>query len=451
MEPRTIEQEQFTPPSPPDPPYHKESNRRVPIIVIIGIIIFFLLAWFFYSLAKPSTPKKSTTPTPTIAPTVLPTKKISHQTTTVFIRDANVWSKSEAEEIQITTDAKYTQTDTAYFPVTYYSNPALSPDANNVVFFKSSTASESASRPSLYLAKTDGSEVKPLLENGPFALPFKPQWLDNSTILLETITSTLGDTYALIKYNIQNGARQQIAQYNIQSGCGGGSTDPSLGLAGLEGARPLYAKQFALSTNKKYVLHNISCTGYGVNVINLQTGESRTLSTAITQAVFSPDSTKVAGIDQTNHILLYDLASGNMIKILTTTVQPQSLYWSTDGNTIYYGTHTRIKPLQARDILENELTGDQNHTSFWSIAVDGTDNKKLHEFDGYDLRPIRVDANEATLAIVENPKKYFDAMNARNFTNMSAIMPTVNVFSLNLQSDVTQIILANAMNTDIAK
>lgn len=425
------------------PPNTSSNSKKYLLIALVIIVVgigAYVLGTSKHTNRVQTTPKQQVTENTSLSPVVTQVTN-AFNGKLAFVRDFNVWVKDNGTEKQITTDAKFTRNGIYQNASLSYSYPSISPDGKKVVFFQTKAIDASKgifqSPTSLYISNVDGSGLKPLITNGDFERIYPVQWFkDGQSILIETYKNHVGDDNTLIKLNINTGSQQILTTYNIHSGCGGGSSDPSSILAGSEGARPVYSKIFQLSADNNYLIHNTACTGYGVNVYNLQANQDKPVSEDITQAIFSPDGTKIAGIGRNNEIMIFDTSSASAVKSLTATEQPQVLYWASDGQTIYYGTDTLVSNLTVKDDLGNQLEGKKNKASIWSILVDGTGNKKLTEFDAYDVKPLFVSADKSTalIAKVDNPTLYFDAL-SQNGKNMSPNNePFVNVVKLNLNT-----------------
>jgi len=361
-----------------------------------------------------------------------------------FIRENNVWVNVNGVERQITKNAQFNRNSIKTYSSLYYTNPSISPDGAKVAFIQVLSPQDGSGFTSLYVVSVDNNRTIYRSQNDTVNLSHTPQWTsDGQKVLYEAhVQASVTDenNTKVISVNTATGDAEELTRYTVISGCGGGSTDPSFSLAGAEGARPVYPNNFRLSSNNMYLTHNTACTGYGVNVYNLQTKQERKLSENITQTIFSPDGTRVAGITRNKQILIIDVATGTQNKVLTTTEQPQVLYWSGDGQTIYYGTDMLVKKLTVADDVALKVFGGapmdaaQNKAILWSINIDRNHNQKIKEFEAYDIKPLYVGNAKVILAMVDNPTKIFDAASKGITTNIASVAPTVNVVTLDLSN-----------------
>lgn len=440
--------------------FMSESRRSLNVkafLIFVGIMIILATVAIvgYYVIRKPQeTPQVTNQPeNPTATP--IPIPNIPGIMT--YIQNGNVFIKLNTHTKQITTDASYTQTGASIDrPSLTYSYPAVSPDKTKVVYFQTTVppSLQNPTKISLYVSNVDGTGQLALITKGSFDTRLAPPlWLkDSQSVLVSTLDtnnqSTNFTSYVVLKINVVTGTQQQILSYSVLQGCGGGRYDPSQILAGAEGAKLLNTPIFTLSSDNNYFLNNLDCAGYGVSVHNLQTNLTTPLSNTLSQAIFSPDASKIATIAQNNQILLFD-TSGKQIGSISTSQHPESLYWSKDGQTLYYGSFTVTKHISSKpDSLGNVLEGDQHAASLWSIGVDGSNEKKIEDYDAYAIKPIYVepDNSKAIVVEVDNATDYIQGFNQSPVSSLTPLAPTSNIVTTDINATMSAVTTQNAQN-----
>jgi hypothetical protein len=130
---------------------------------------------------------------------------------------------------------------------------------------------------------------------------------------------------------------EQIAQFGFGVGCGGGSPFPMDGVYNAEAGFGGRALTFAYTDFG--ILHSSSCAGTGLALLNLNTGESAVIDPGLSNAVLSPDRTRVAAIRQGSLVVinLADLSQQN----IGVAAGPDQLAWG-DNNTLYYSVRNLL-------------------------------------------------------------------------------------------------------------
>jgi WD40 repeat protein len=249
-------------------------------------------------------------------------------------------------------------------------------------------------------------------------------WLkDSSRMYIETYR---GGEHHLVELNSTNGDQTILAKYMYPTGCGTALSDPSRLLGGLDNALPIYTKIFQLSRDGKYIVHNATCSGYGVGLYDIRQKKDSLLDSEITQVVFSPDSSKIAGITKQSTIVVYDTKTAKLINTLNTSFQPQMLFWVADTTQLYY---TSSEKLQKQSAL-----GTLYKASLLSMTLDGKKEKNLADFDANAIRPITLssDKNAMYLSVIENPTKFYTALDKNPAADLSNVYPTVSLIKCNL-------------------
>ena len=134
-------------------------------------------------------------------------------------------------------------------------------------------------------------------------------------------------------------APMQLGEFPLGVGCGGGWSYPAVGALNAEagyGGRPLL-----LAVTPAGLLHSTNCTGSGLSLLDLATGESQPVGDLnLSRAVVAPDGTQIAAIaqrlevsDETNLTIIdLDTLATNLIP---TALDPDRIAWTADGGLVY--------------------------------------------------------------------------------------------------------------------
>jgi hypothetical protein len=145
----------------------------------------------------------------------------------------------------------------------------------------------------------------------------------------------------------------EIVELDYGLGCGGGSPFPGdwvyTAEAGFGGARGV------LVASRIGLIYSHHCSNYGIQVVNLETGEERELGDNLGDMVFSPDGNLAAAVqfqydeatNQVRHpLMVMNLLTGAMVQV-PTTGEADQLVWVSPSQLVYstYTPGTSLYPL----------------------------------------------------------------------------------------------------------
>ncbi|MBC7871400.1 MAG: hypothetical protein H7Y09_11230 [Chitinophagaceae bacterium] len=131
------------------------------------------------------------------------------------------------------------------------------------------------------------------------------------------------------------GVEGQVATFGFGVGCGGGSPFPMDAVYNTEAGFGGSALTFE---NTAYgILYSTACTGQGLALLNLETGENVSLGDNLSRAKLAPDGRRALML-QGGGLSVLDLES-RQVSGISTSAAPDQIGWGADGSA-YYSTRT---------------------------------------------------------------------------------------------------------------
>lgn len=378
-----------------------------------------------------------------------------------FIRGNNLWVSINGNEKQLTSDAVPTELPFwTRLLIFWYSNPQIAPDGNSVAFLKNVDTNARQ----LYVTTLNGAGMKKLADDVEWTFPIMQWSKDNQKIFYASAVKGQIDKEGrqILKVkavNISGDVLQEYGQFNVRSGCGGGSSDIADHLAVSENIEGVGSgiMVFALSPDNKYLVHSTACTGSGLGILNLQSKQDTLLSDKGKNGVISPDGQKVAYIDN-DKIVTSDIASGKSLNTYTVSEAPVILLWNPDSKTIYYSSDKVVKELKLDDKVAMSVWGSSpmsyrvRTASLWSLSLDTQKDKKLTEQDTHAVKPLYANGNKLLFVSVENATRLFE--NTKQTTSKQDLVkyyPQVKIHEVDLTTLTVKILISQVQQSSFAK
>ena len=269
-------------------------------------------------------------------------------------------------------------------------------------------------------------------------------------------TNTGLETIAVKSITPTTGEIQEHGQYEVRTGCGGGSSDPADSVSSGENMRPFGGSVFELSPQNNYIVHTVSCSGSGLGMLDLSTRQDRALDDRARGAVISPDGSRIAAISD-NNIVIINVSNGNVENTFSTSEAPQALLWSSDGKGVLYSTSRLANTLTLDDNVALDLFGS-SPTSFklyistlWMVSLENGQSNKIIESEAHDLKPIFTNGQKVLVVMVENANKLFDYVNQGNRDSLTEYYPTANILEVDLANSSSNPITSNTKQASFHK
>ncbi|CAG0935468.1 hypothetical protein TFLX_04309 [Thermoflexales bacterium] len=353
----------------------------------------------------------------------------------VFIRNANLWIRRNGVETQLTTDAI-----PAEIPYVsggaklWYSNPQLSPDGSKIAYLKNTPT---AAR-TLIVSDSAGKNARQLAADVEWTMPLV-RWSNDSQRVYYPVAQGF-DAIGVRSVTVATGEEQVHGQFAMMSGCGGASSDAADHLAAGEhivgvGGGP---QVFELAPQNNYLVHTTVCTGSGLGILDLSTGQDRKLDEKARQAVIAPDGQRLAAISD-NNVVIYEASSGELEKTIPTSEKPLILLWAADGKTIFYSTVQLAKELNLDDQVALAVLGSSpasyraNLATLWKMTVDTGASEKVSDLEAHAIKPVFATPEKVLVVVVENATALFDYITQyQTQENMAHYYPHVNIVAVDL-------------------
>lgn len=223
---------------------------------------------------------------------------------------------------------------------------------------------------------------------------------------------------------------QTLGQFNFVVGCGGGSLLPSdwqyWGESGFGG------NFLTLELTPSGLIHSTACSGLGLAVLDLNSGEDKPLGDTVIpggpnafsstggigRAVLSPDGAQLAAIhveyaepQLIQTLVTIDLASGTVTTV-TTADSPDQVTWGTDG-TLFYSTKIEREDLgipidTSNQTLANAFGTEADHMPGYEVSIHqvnpGTgDDQTLYTAPAYVIGRLRATQDGSALLFSQIP------------------------------------------------
>ncbi len=161
-----------------------------------------------------------------------------------------------------------------------------------------------------------------------------------------TITQTDGGPamqMTVFRVNLDGGDASALGEIAVLVGCGGAYPFPMDAVYNNEagfGGRGLI---FALTEDG--LLYSRSCDGIGLNMLDLETGETRTLNSRLSRAKLAPEGGRVLAVDENSGgLVVLNLADGAQ-QTLPTAARIDQIAWASSGAALYSTRSLLPEPL----------------------------------------------------------------------------------------------------------
>jgi hypothetical protein len=151
----------------------------------------------------------------------------------------------------------------------------------------------------------------------------------------------------------------EIGQIRYGGGCGGGTSYAMDVVYGIDASFNFNPKLFEYTPAG--LVHTQNCAGVGVSVLDLESGELRSLDDTIQRVQLSPDQTRIAGVmnafrmeDEPVTISVINIADGEATTY-ETAIPATQITWSMDGQSLYYSTREPAGQLDFSDEQDARL------------------------------------------------------------------------------------------------
>lgn len=425
------------------------SAKHSQLVLLFASVVFVagLSAFIGYRVASQTADSKAT-PFPTSTQPPKPSD-FSDQSTLVFIRNNNVWIKTSKEEKQLTEDGVATD-PTRGLPAVYYRKPVLSPDKSFVAYIRST--GDATDKRSLEVASVASPIIrKKISPEVDWALDSIAWKRDSSGIYFVSQSQTDYDTKYINLAMIASGVTSKIGSFGVQSGCGGGSSDPADHLTWKENISG-WPVTFTLSPDETYIVHNSNCTGRGLSIFDLTRTTDHVLDTKNTGASFAGNG-KVFASYSGNSITIFDARTKTALKSFTAAGPVSSILFSPDGQAIFYTITERIKTVTVDDENIGEVLGFSpaefaiKKTILHNLTLATGISSAIAAFDAHDARPMmmRSKDQEILLAVIDNATALYTYLTTQQSkADVTAQFPTVSIVSVHIKNGITTPLVSNA-------
>lgn len=373
------------------------------------------------------------------------------QGTLAFIRNNNLWINVNGVESQLTNDA-------TEVPELWYSNPQISPDGNKITYLKNAGTDVRT----LMVYDINGKNMTQLANDAAW-VPAATEWSNDSQKIYYPISNgfdmTTGiETIVVKSINIATGEIQEHGQYGVQTGCGGGSSDPADRVSTDENLLTSTGGGyiFDLSPQNNYLIHATICHNVGLGILDLSTKQDRVLDENVTKAVISPDGSKIAAVSDGN-IVIFNVITGGIESTFPISEAPRALLWGADGKVVLYSTSKLTDTLTLDDKAVSDLewgAGNSfklNISALWMLSLQSGQSNEIFEIEAHDLKPIIINGQKALVVVVENANKLFDYINQGNRENLAEYYPTSNIIEVDLTNSSSSLITNNTQQASFFK
>lgn len=256
------------------------------------------------------------------------------------VTEDNIWLYGFTDDPQQMTDDTFQE----------FSSLVWSPDGSHLAFI----AMDENLQSSLWLSDSLNSDPVQLADELVTGLPISFT-LDNAQVLYGSENpdeAFLVDVYSMGLS--PNALPELLGQFTFQTGCGGGSPFPHNQMYQQETG---YDGNVLVMTLTPFgLVHSIDCSGTGIGILNLETGEDILLDPSLRRVAVSSDRMQLLGISE-DILTLVDLATQTITSITTDSIPDQVAWGALDTGDIFFSTRQ-----ETGDFIG--LTADELH-NFW--------------------------------------------------------------------------------------
>lgn len=308
-----------------------------------------------------------------------------------------------------------------------FSGLTWSPDGRFLAYAAPSEAGRQ-----VFVTDRTGSVVTPIADDISFSFPptFSP---DSSEIFYVVDTGEFSpdaptnQILNLFSAPVDGSAPPTLrATFAFGVGCGGGSSFP--GDAVYWGEAGFAGSDIFFQLTPRGLLYTLRCTGEGIGLLDIATGETTVISDDLSRATLSPDGSRLAGVVVTqpdivgmsatgNTLNVVDLASG-AVQTLQTASPPDQVAWGADGS-IFYSTRVQTDEIVPGSDTEALTQLGPGGLPLWAVGLHRVDLAEATDTQIYSASAFAIgriyatpDGSGVYFSQVENAGAWVEFVNA---------------------------------------
>lgn len=171
-------------------------------------------------------------------------------------------------------------------------------------------------------------------------------------------------------------APEKIADVPFGTGCGGGSPFPMDGIYSMDAG--FMGNELTQQMTDHGLLHSVSCSGAGLAVLDLQSGETMGVGEGLARVAMSPDGTRFAAVNFLQFPAQLELVTVDLATLSVTPVAtghtPDQVTWGADG-ALYYSVREQlpepvaVAPEQMQAMVDAGRLGPDSHIPRYRVAI----------------------------------------------------------------------------------
>lgn len=169
---------------------------------------------------------------------------------------------------------------------------------------------------------------------------------------------------------------EKIADVPFGTGCGGGSPFPMDGIYSMDAG--FMGNELTLQMTEHGLLHSVSCSGAGLAVLDLQSGETMGVGEGLARVALSPDGTRFAAVNFLEFPAQLELVTVDLATLSVTPVAtghtPDQVTWGADG-ALYYSVREQlpepvaVAPEQMQAMVDAGRLGPDSKIPRYRVAI----------------------------------------------------------------------------------
>ncbi len=171
-------------------------------------------------------------------------------------------------------------------------------------------------------------------------------------------------------------APEKIADVPFGTGCGGGSPFPMDGIYSMDAG--FMGNELTLQMTERGLLHSVSCSGAGLALLDLQSGDTAGVGEGLARVAISPDGTRFAAVNFLQFPAQLELVTVDLATLTVTPVAtshtPDQVTWGADG-ALYYSVREQlpepvtVAPEQMQAMVEAGRLGPDSQVPRYRVAI----------------------------------------------------------------------------------
>lgn len=340
----------------------------------------------------------------------------------------------------------------------------FAPDGQSMAFAVITYTDDAGPVVNIYRASLETSLVELIAADTYLAMPFDYD-ADGLNIIYATrddanpytlgseTTGPGGENIIFYSLPVTAGAQpQEIGRAVFGVGCGGGGSYPALSAFWNEagyGGRPL-----TLEITPYGLVYSTNCTGSGTALLDLETGESAELGSALANVSVSEDGQQLLGAQEeggdptTGVLTLIDLETQAVTEFETEAIPDVTAFAADGSGALYYGARSITRTIDATDVpslVEMQL-GEIDAYTVTIHRIDGESETQIYEGDAYGLgRLLPTAAGELFFSLIPNGDAWVEAAREgmqtnQSFTAMAREYFPIELLALNTDGSATALV-----------